>query len=132
MEDNETNQNLALQVLNMVSQGCMIKITEFDVLCTVGYAEMWLDRNIFFFCEINGGSTGTAHVVQFGRFEALSNQVLFYNEDGTLAAYMAPYAEWPDEVDAHEATNTWHEWLKQKDKLAYSRKAAEEWRHAQL
>lgn len=106
----------------------MIKVIEFDVLATVGYAEMWLDRQIFFFCEINGGSTGTSHVVPWDRFEALSNQVLFY-KDGKLTAYMAPYIEWQDDIDVHDMTNTWHDWQKQKDKLAYSRKVAVEWRH---
>lgn len=131
MEDNEVNQNLGLQVLAMVSQGCMIKIIAPDVLCTVGYAEMWLDRDMFFFCEIDGGTTGSAHFVKFDKFDVLSNQVLFYGPDNTMLAYLAPYVEWP-EIDAHEMTGVWHEWLKDKVALASCRKAAEEWRHAKL
>lgn len=129
MEDNERNQNLAQQVLNMVSQGCMIKVVEPDVLTTVGYAEMWLDRDMFFFCQINGGSTGSVHVVEFTSFDALSNQVLFYSKG--LVAYLAPYVEWP-EVNVQAMTASFHEFLKDKIAMASCLKMAKEWRHAEL
>jgi hypothetical protein len=131
MDDNEKNQNLAQAVLNMVSQGCMIQIRDPGVLATVGYAEMWLDRNIFFYCEIDGGTTGSAHFIKFASFDPLSNQVLFFNENNDLVAVLAPYIEWP-EIDAQQMTSAWHAWQKDKAALAGCRQAAEQWRHANL
>lgn len=131
MEDNERNQMLALQVLNMVSQGCCIQPAEMAVPIGVAYAEMWLDRDMFFFCEINGGETGKQHVIRFDHFEPLSNQVLFFDKEGKLIAGLAPYIEWP-EVDAVQMQSVWAEWQKNTYALEGCKEAAQEWRHAQL
>lgn len=131
MENNEENQNLALQVLATVSQGCMIQPVELGIPVTVAYAEMWLDRNMFFFCELDGGETGTQHVVKFASFKPLSNQVLFYDADGKLVAGLAPYSEWPD-IDANVMQGIWHQYSTDKAALEGCRLAAREWRHAEL
>lgn len=119
MEDNEPNQMKALQMLNMVSQGCMLGLTEQGIEVPVGYAEIWLDRDIMFYCEINGGTTGKQHVLRFDHFDPLSNQVLFYAKDGTLIAGLAPFV-------------VWQAWLKDKFVLHGCERAAKEWRHAKL
>jgi hypothetical protein len=121
----------ALLVLHMVSQGCMLKLTEPDLLVDVGYAEMWLDRGMMFYCELGVQETGRQHVLRFHHFEPLSNQVLFYAKDGTLLAGLAAYREWPD-VDAAGMQMVWQEWLKDEAALASCRMVAQEWRHAPL
>jgi hypothetical protein len=129
MEDNEENQNLAHQVLMMAQQGCMLKLREPDLLIAVGYAEMWLDRNAIFYCELGDGETGKQHVLKFATFTPRSNQVVFYDKEGNLIAGLAPYVEWP-EVDAHQMQAAWEAWQKDKEGLAGCKAAADEWRHA--
>jgi len=126
MEDNEENRNLALQVLAMVSQGCMLQLTHPQLLLSVGYAEMWLPENKMFYCELGDGDTGHQHVLQFDRFDARSNQVIFY-KDKAIVAGLAPYAEWP-EVDQHQLQTMWAQWQKNKQALPQCAEQAREWR----
>jgi hypothetical protein len=127
MEDNEQNRNLALQVLSLVSQGCMLKLVHPDLLLSVGYAEVWLPQDKMFYCELGDGETGHQHALDFDHFEARSNQVIFYNADGTICAGLAPYAEWP-EVDLHAMQAQWAHWQKDKKALANCQEIAKEWR----
>jgi hypothetical protein len=131
MEDNEQNQHLALQVLSLASQGCMLLIPPLaPMLITVGYAEMWLDRDMMFFCEVNG-ETGKQHILRFARFTPLSNQALFYDEKGELIGTLAPFAEWP-QVNTDDMNEIWANWQKDKDAQKYCAEQAREWRHAEL
>ena len=99
----------------------------------VGYAEMWLDRDMMYYCELGDGTTGKQHVLKFASFDPRSNQVLFYQPDGHLIAGLAPYAEWP-EVSTDDMHLAWEDW---KRKLATGALEqcqfwARQWRHAEL
>lgn len=131
MEDNEQNKELAAQVVAMVAKGCMLRIKEDDVFVALGYAEIWLDRDLIFFCELGNGDTGKQHVLRFATFDPRPNQVIFYDKNGKLVAGLAPYIEWP-EVDAHDMQVEWEAWQKDKEGLEGCEQAAKEWRHAQL
>jgi hypothetical protein len=127
-----TCTSLELGVLSLVSQGCMLQLLEYKhpLLVPVGYAEIWLDRDMMFYVELSDCSTGHQHILRFASFNVRANQVTFYDAAGVLIAGLAPFNEWP-ELDVGEMQALRAQW--QKDLSAWALAQCQEqgraWRH---